>query len=216
MQASKRRRVELDFRSDYASSGNQAYNAQPDNAQYLGTGNGYGSGHDVDHAGHSDFSLDVGHTIGTGQNGSTSTLATTATTSGQQWYAPPDSDAYPDTTTFAQQQQQQPYFSGYSQQSTDPSTYNSPWPPQAQAEAFAAQGSNYGAAASGTMPYYGTSETEVVNANGNYDGVVATSLQGYGRDVEMSAEYSYAAPEEQVQAVSLPPDESPAMVRIKL
>lgn len=211
MQAAKRRRVELDLRGTYADPGHSTFHPQQDHAQYLRGVPGYGNGHGVGAGEPSDFSLEgSSSTALADRTGSAAALAATST-SGQQWDAPPYTDTYPDATTFPQQQQ--PYFSGYTQQSTDPRTYNSPWPPQSQADGFGQQGSNYGASTAATMPYFGASETGIVNTNGSFDNTVATSIQGFGQDVEPPADYSYGASDGGIQAVSVPPEESSSMVR---
>lgn len=215
MQAAKRRRVELDVRSDYATSDSFAYSQAGGNEQYLRSFSGYGSHHDTGATQPSAFSLDASSLSDVGRAESTEALAAAAST-GRQWGdAPPYADAYPGAATFSQLEQQQPYYSGYGQQATDPSTYKSPWPPQTHSEGFGDHDHDYGHSTSNTMPYLGTTDIDVANANESIDGAAATSLQRYGPDMGVSSDYrSYDDRIEEIHAVSLPPERPAAMVRI--
>lgn len=198
MQVAKRRRVELNPRDEFPPPGVPSYNQQGHAPQRYSRYLHSSSTNPPKHS-------DLGSSIISAQ-GAPAALGTNAGT----WDAVPSySDAYSDAgATFSQQQ---PYFSGYAGQqstSTDPSTYNSPWPPpQSQSEgSFGGQGGGYGTSASGVMPYFGASS----NAEGDFDGPAA--LQHYGHDIDMNSGYTYAAPTEGGRAQSLALDESTATV----
>ena len=200
MQVAKRRRVELNPRDGFPSPGVSSYNQQGHAPQRYSRYLHSSSNNPPEH---SDLESSI-----IGAQGAPAALGTNVGT----WDTVPSySDEYSDAgATFSQQQ---PYFSGYAGQqstSTDPSTYNSPWPPpQSQPEgSFGGQSGGYGASASGVMPYFGASS----HAEGVFDGPVAGSLQHYGHEIDMNSGYAYAAPTEGGRAQSLALDESTATV----
>ena len=100
---------------------------------------------------------------------------------------------YPDVASYSQQ----PYFF----QQTDPSTYNSPWPPAADTTASFA-GNNYSvpapSAAQGTMPFFPSAQTqtesmEAAEGASAFDAANSSlsAVQGYEQAMETSPQYAY-------------------------
>jgi hypothetical protein len=117
------------------------------------------------------------------ENAGASALADTADPT-QQWSNNPSASRYPDVTSYSQQ----PYFF----QQTDPSTYNSPWPP-AETNAFGSQTSNYSVSApTTTMPYFPT-QTVTQQSESALDTVVVPqpSYQNYSSEIEAPSQYAY-------------------------
>jgi hypothetical protein len=117
------------------------------------------------------------------ENAGTSALADTADPT-QRWSNNPLGSRYPDVTSYSQQ----PYFF----QQTDPSTYNSPWPP-AETNAFGSQTSNYSVSApTTTMPYFPT-QTVTQQSESALDTAVAPqpSYQNYSSEIEAPSQYAY-------------------------
>ena len=100
-----------------------------------------------------------------------------------QWHGS-GSSSYPDVSAYSQQ----PYFFGQ----TDPSTYNSPWPPADGATStYGPQNSNYSiAATSEVMPYFPPQRAAETSDSGLENNAPA-SLHRY-QDVESSHQYSYS------------------------
>lgn len=214
MQTTKRRRMGLDSGYEHLADPSQAYIGQHDNSQYPRNVAMYGSNDDADPARPSGYSLDASSVAAAGHTLRPAGALGATSGTGQDWDAPPYSEVYPDTTAYSQTAQH-PYYGGYAKQSTDPSTYNSPWPPQAQSrtESFGAPTSNnYGDSGPNNMPYLGASDNGVLDVNSSYDSVVASNLEGYGQDVDMSVDYVYDAADTAPQAVSAPMDDSSHMV----
>ena len=128
-------------------------------------------------------------TTGTGgappENAAASALTESAET-GHQWNN--SSSVYPEVPSYAQQ----PYFF----QQTDPSTYNSPWPPP-EATAFGSQTSNYSVSAPATtMPYFPTQPAVTEPSDSTMETAVAlpqpASYQNYPSEIEAPSQYAYA------------------------
>ena len=105
---------------------------------------------------------------------------------GPQWNN--SSSVYPEVPSYAQQ----PYFF----QQTDPSTYNSPWPPP-EATAFGSQASSYSVSAPATtMPYFPTPPTVTEPSDSTMETAVAlpqaTTYQNYPTEIEAPSQYAYA------------------------
>ena len=110
-----------------------------------------------------------------------SALADTADPT-QQWSNNSAASRYPDVTSYAPQ----PYFF----QQTDPSTYNSPWPPAAT-NAFGSQASNYSVPAPATtMPYFPT-QTVTQSESALDTAVVPQSYPNYSSEIEAPSQYAY-------------------------
>lgn len=197
---------------DVLTDPGQAYVGQPDHSQYPRNVAMFRSDDDVEPARSSNYSLDASSMAAAGQDIRSYGALAAPSETGQEWHAPAYSDVYPDATAYSQTAQQ-PYYGGYAQQSTDPSIYNSPWPPQAQSrtENFGSTSNDYSDSRPATMPYLGTSDTGVLDMNSSYDSTVATNLDGYGQDVEMSTDFVYE-PEAGAQ-VGAPMDDTSHLVR---
>ena len=202
MQTAKRRRLDL-AGAEYVSSmsGNPSSGDRHGHQQYLPALQTHNGDDDNVPAVSSDFTLR-----------SRSTVASHDRRAASAHFPSWDASSYPDAATSSQQ----PYF--YASQ-TDPSTYNSPWPPiQTQVGALEDRNGNNYAGNRGTtvVPYFDPSDAGMMNVAGDLDqslGSQLQSMQHYDDDVEMSGEYPYdqegnaSAPPKAVQ-----PEESSAMV----
>lgn len=94
------------------------------------------------------------------------------------------SSRYPDVPTY----NQQPYYF----QQTDPSTYNSPWPP-ADAATFGSQTASYSVSAPApTMPYFPPHSVTESSENALDAAVVPQpSYQNYPAEIAASSQYAY-------------------------
>ena len=180
------KRKRLDGSAQYAHSEEwQQQQQQPSNqyaAQAL-TSSTFGSSAEANHYA-SSSATGLGSTPHDSASAGVSAL--TEHSDPSQWSTPSRS-RYPDVASHAHAQQ--PYF--FLQ--TDPSTYNSPWPP-GEAAGYASQSSNYPAPPPATtMPYFPPSQAVTEPSESALDTAVAIQplYQNYQAEIDAPSQYAY-------------------------